>query len=310
MVGIDAGGSHTRALLARIDGQPLALGRAGGGNPISHGLEHAVANLQRALSDALGGVNPTRVRYIVLAVAGDSPDPAFAALDDLGRSAGLACPCQRVSDLEAAFAAGTHEQHGIVLLSGTGAAVGAVRDNRLVRWVDGYGWLLGDDGSGFWLGREAIRAALAALDGRGPATCLVDTVSAAFGTAPTVSGLVSAGYRQEPIKLAALAPLVTEAAAAGDAVAAVIIRRAADALLAATRALGPDRERHPIRAVLAGGVLAAPGPLAEAIRAGLRAEYGLSAVTARDGAAGAASLAWCALTGQAMAPEVHARLTK
>ena len=51
-----------------------------------------------------------------------------------------------------------------MLIAGTGSAAGLVRDHRLVRTADGHGWLLGDDGSGFWLGREAVRSVLRKLD--------------------------------------------------------------------------------------------------------------------------------------------------
>src|SRR6266536_1900720 len=161
------------------------------------------------------------------------------------RSAGLECPFQVVSDLEVAFAAGTPAEDGVVFVSGTGAAAGAVHGARVVRHVDGYGWLLGDDGSGFWLGRQAVRACLTDIDGRGKPTVLTESVLRAFGVPPrgdpgtAVTCVKETVYRRPPVALAELAPLVTTAAGAGDEVAAAIVGRAVDLLISTAEAAVP-----------------------------------------------------------------------
>ncbi|MDX3383958.1 BadF/BadG/BcrA/BcrD ATPase family protein [Streptomyces niveiscabiei] len=86
------------------------------------------------------------------------------------------------SDIEAAFAgAPGHPAAGLALIAGTGSVAARVRDRVLVATSGGDGWLLGDDGSGFWIGRRAVRAALRAADGRGRPTSLVTTVGRALG---------------------------------------------------------------------------------------------------------------------------------
>ena len=323
VVGIDAGGSRTRALLAGPHGERLAVGTAPGSNPVSRGTNATVEHLIAALRAALAGTDAGRVQRAVLGLAGsNAADQELSdALERVARSVGLRCPLTLASDLEVAFAAGTTAEHGVVLVAGTGAVAGEVRAARLVRRVDGYGWLLGDEGSAFWLGREGVRACLAALDGRGAPTSLVEPVVRALGGDPpgsrvdararAIAQVVERAYRQPPVALAELAPLVTAAAEAGDRVALEITRRGAGLLLAAVDALRLQAgDGEGVEAVvLAGGVLLSPNPLASAVRAGLRDRFGLAPLTAADGAAGAACLALRALTGRPVPPSMHRRLT-
>jgi glucosamine kinase len=178
VLGGDLGGTSTRILVAGTDGRECGRGSAGAGNPISHpaGAAEALADALRA---ALTGVDPVRVKASVIGVAGGSAlrtPPVAARFGQVWADAGLTCDPGYAPDLEVAFAAGTPEPDGSVLVAGTGATAGAVVDHRLARTADGHGWLLGDDGSGFWLGREAVRAVLHCLDAGEPPGRLVGSV--------------------------------------------------------------------------------------------------------------------------------------
>jgi glucosamine kinase len=319
VIGVDAGGSHTRVLVASAEGARVAFAAAGGGNPTSCGLPATVRSLVSGLEAALLDTDIGAIGHAVLGVAGAGPRMAelHAAIGDVWRATGLRCPFQVVSDLEAAFAAGTSAEDGVVLVSGTGAAAAAIRSARVVRFVDGNGWLLGDDGSGFWLGRESLRASLAHMDGRGRPTVLTESVLRALGVGTpagvaadqlaTVRRLKEVVYSRPPVVLAELAPLVTTAAVGGDRVAAEIVERAA-ALLISTAEAAVRAEPGAVNGiVLAGGVLA-PGPLSAAVRAGLRDRFGLPPAIATDGAAGALVLALRALTGRPVPVSVHERV--
>ncbi len=72
--------------------------------------------------------------------------------------AGLDVVPRVLSDAETAFASATAEPDGTVLVAGTGSIAGRIRDRRMTTTTGGYGWLLGDEGSAFWLGRQAVRA--------------------------------------------------------------------------------------------------------------------------------------------------------
>jgi glucosamine kinase len=290
VIGVDAGGSHTRAVLVHPGDGGFGTGRAAGANPTALGVDSAVAQLEVALRQAIGSVPPTSVSGCVIGMAG-GPTAGAALIEGLDRLAerlGLDCGCTLVSDTEVAFASGTSATDGILLLAGTGAATVEIRDRRAFRNVDGNGWLLGDGGSGFWLGRQGVRAVIAQWDGRGGQTSLTETVTQALHTEATVEALQAAVYGQSPLRLARLAPLVTAAASGGDEVAVRIVRRAADLLLGNISALNPAGKQE---VVLAGGVLLAGGPITELVIDGLRERFGLRARPAGDGALGAAALA-------------------
>ncbi|MBW8804564.1 MAG: hypothetical protein JF587_12030 [Catenulisporales bacterium] len=194
VVGLDVGGSHSRAVLAAAGGRVLGTGRAGGGNPTVLGAGPAIANIVAALKAALGDVPGERVRACVVGLAGVSTlmaDPrAPGVLEQAWADAGLDCPVRIVSDVTVAFAAGTPRPDGTLLVSGTGAVAARMHDRLPARFRDGYGWLLGDDGSGFWIGRQAARATIAAADGRAPMAELAKAVLTALldhGTDPDSS---------------------------------------------------------------------------------------------------------------------------
>jgi glucosamine kinase len=331
VIGIDAGGTRTRAALAEAaaDGAMLAEGTGGPGNALSVPRD----DLTRHLVDAIGAVvqhlGPAE-RSAVRAVVG-----GFAGVADVGPGAGhdLAVACLRtaltthhippavvdavqvVDDLEIVFAAAPGAPpDGLALIAGTGAVAGRVEGHRRVAFADGDGWLLGDAGSGFWLGREVMSASLRGLDGRGPWTSLVEAVTAHYlgapggpylavdrpGTAECMrlrNAIVPRVYAEPPVWLARLSPLAVAAEAAGDEVAATLLDDAADELAATVSALEP-REGELL--VVTGGLLGPAGPLLGRLSA--RAEtLGLRVAPIPDGGAGAVALARLQAAGRGRA---------
>ncbi|MCW2905012.1 MAG: ATPase BadF/BadG/BcrA/BcrD type, partial [Streptosporangiaceae bacterium] len=113
---------------------------------------------------------------------------AVAAARRAWCAAGLRGSPAVVTDIAVAFAAGSSAPEGIVVFSGTGAGAAAISDGAIKQRADGYGWLVGDEGSAVWLGKEAVRAVLAAYDGRGSPTLLTESVPRALlGTAKLTS---------------------------------------------------------------------------------------------------------------------------
>ncbi|MGX1563068.1 N-acetylglucosamine kinase [Streptomyces sp. NPDC055506] len=192
VVGLDAGGTRTRAVLAAaVDGRPLGEGSAGPGNA----LTVPVPQLTEHLAEAVGQAVPESLRARVVAVAGGFAGATDAAADEPGRRNALAAltaalrrlgidagPPVMGSDIEAAFASAPGAPaDGLALVAGTGAVAMRITGRRGIATVDGDGWLLGDDGSGFWIGRAAVRAALRMADGRGAPTVLAETVGRELG---------------------------------------------------------------------------------------------------------------------------------
>lgn len=302
VVGLDVGGTSTRAAAFTLTGQRLGTGRGGGGNPTSHGAERAAAELLTALTGALTGVDPTRVRAGTIGLAGAArllADPVGrAAFDRAWAEAGLRCPYAVHGDALVAYASGTAAPDGTVLIAGTGAIAAQVRDLRLDRVADGHGWLLGDAGSGFWLGREAVRRLLATLDsaaapgrlGRRLLTELLGSAEVAARPRDTVDALVQTVTRRPPVELARLAPLVVTAAVEGEPEAVALLDAAAAHLLDSAARIRPAAAVTPI--VLGGGLLTGDTPLAAVVRAEAHRRWPDAAVrTAGDGAAAAAWLA-------------------
>ncbi|MCX4388269.1 ATPase [Micromonospora peucetia] len=302
VVGLDVGGTSTRATALTLDGRRLGDGRAGGGNPTSHGAERAAGELLAALREALTGVDPARVRAGTIGLAGAPrllADPAGRdAFDRAWRDAGLRCPYTVHGDALVAYASGTASPEGTVLIAGTGAVAAGVRELRLDRVADGHGWLLGDAGSGFWLGREAVRRLLADLDRDhtpGPLatrvlTELLGSSEVAARPRDTVDALVQAVTRRPPVELARLAPLVVAAAVGGEPVAHGLIAEAAAHLAESTARIRPAGDASPI--VLGGGLLTGDTPLAAAVRAEVARRWPDAPLhSAGDGAAAAAWIA-------------------
>lgn len=299
VIGLDVGGTSTRVLITDLDGVPVSTGRAGGANPTSHGPEAAAVELRKALAQALDGLDPLRVRAGTIGLAGvgklTSNPAAMRAFDDAWHSSGLRCRYELVGDALVAYASGTQAPDGTVLIAGTGATAAAVRRLRLHRVADAHGWLLGDNGSGFWLGLQAARHALAVQDGAVPDGPLARAVRAhvlgprysTVDARQVASDLVQAINSQPPVTLAELAPVVFTASAHDPAATRIVTDAAAH--LVTTAALVHE-EGLPV--VLAGGMLTAATPLAEAVRTLIRERWPTAEpVVAGDGAAAAARLA-------------------
>src|SRR5215212_7154393 len=178
---VDAGGTSTRAVLLDASGRAYGYGRAGGGNPTAKGIRSATDAIGSAAEQAVGGLTgPARPTLALIAMAGEKTaafrELVSGRLSVLGISDVVLDP-----DLLGIFHAGTAARDGYALIAGTGAVAARIRESRLDRVAGGRGWLLGDTGSGFWIGHAVARAVVASLDGQGDGTVLTDLVLNAMG---------------------------------------------------------------------------------------------------------------------------------
>ncbi|TDC54668.1 ATPase, partial [Actinomadura sp. KC345] len=206
MVGIDAGGTKTRCVVLTLGGALAGSGTGPGANPNSGG--DTAGALTTALREALGDLDRTHILTGVFGIAGAGSagrPAAVAAARQAWQAAGLRGSPAVVTDIAVAFAAGTSEPKGIVVFSGTGAGAAVINDGTIVQRADGYGWLVGDEGSAVWLGKEAVRAALAAYDGRGSPTLLTDSVPRALLGATVVAEIDSERRRPRHPRAPAMA---------------------------------------------------------------------------------------------------------
>lgn len=314
VLGVDVGGTSTRVLLAEVGGRRVGTATGPGANPNAHPPAVAAARVGETIRAALGAADPGAVRAGVLGLAGHSTltDPGVRRLfTDSWADVGLDCPMRAVADSVAAFAAGTTAASGTVLVAGTGSAAARIDDRQLSSTVGGHGWLLGDEGSAFWLGREAIRHALTVLDARQADPVAVDgladeVLSAVIGDGwrefparRAVELLLTAAHTAPPIDLARFAPYVSAAAQRGNRAAAALADRAVLELATLITRTRIEGDRTPI--VLTGSVLTPGGPIGDGLRSHLAACDAGPVHTATDAAAGAAWLA--ALTLDDLSPD-------
>jgi glucosamine kinase len=294
LVAIDAGGTSTRAVVIDPAGQCLGYAAAGSGNPTAVGPATATAAVAESVMAALrrAELPRTRIRLVVLAMAGAGRTSVAAEIRRRLAGIGLDAPLVFESDLLATYFSGTFRPAGYAVIAGTGAGAIRVEDGREVAVADALGWLLGDEGSGFWIGQRVVRAALADLDGRGPATALTPLLLARLGVpAPSETGdrepivaVMQALYAGPPVRLADYAGLAFEVD--GDGTADRILDDAAAALTRTLSAVRSPAVSGPV--VLGGGILGRSRKVADRLAAASGAQE-VRAVA--DGAVGVAVLA-------------------
>jgi glucosamine kinase len=295
---VDAGGTSTRAVVLDASGRVFGYGRAGGGNPTSAGVTEAVTAIGLAAGQALSPIGPlpNDESVAVVAMAGEQ---SVAFVDQLtARLAGLGFGrVTRQPDLLGVFHSGTPASQGYAMIAGTGTVAARVRDGRLELVAGGRGWLLGDAGSGFWIGHRVARAVVEALDGQGPPTALTELVlgslaieaelSSASGRIEAIRRMVSTVYARRPVQLSELAPLAF--AAYDDPVAREILMGAARALaelLSVVRVPELDGPLVVGGSVMVRGLLAAPPELHQ-----IAVPEEIRVIPVADGVVGAAVLA-------------------
>lgn len=267
VVGIDGGGTGTKAVAMSLEGVELGRGTAGPGliDPLAparaaDAVREATA---RAVEDA---GSPDTVAAIWAGLAGAGREASRSAVERILAEAGVAPRVAVGTDLTAATVDAFPEGPGILVIAGTGSVAWGRGPDGEERRVGGWGAHLGDEGSGYAIGLATLRRVLHASDGRGPPTELTDAVLAALDLqAP--GDLVEWGHRATKSQIAALTPGVAEVAAQGDAVAVDVLDSAvhdlAGHVLGLREALGPWPE--PPECALCGGLLNPGGTLREAL---------------------------------------------
>lgn len=262
ILGVDGGGTGTRAALVDERGRVLGCGASGPGNLRDVGPEALERHLREAAAGAFAAAGamsgPADVAFLGLAsVVGDA-DRATAAACAV--RAGLA-PTGRVivdHDLRVAHAGALAGRAGIVLIAGTGSSCyGRDESGREAR-AGGLGSLFDDGGGAFDLGRRALAAVARAEDGRGPGTALSLAVLTAVGAAE-VRDLVRLTAPGGPLgrpAIASLARVVTEGAAAGDRVARELLEKGAEELAACVAAVARRLAWERPQVALVGGLAA------------------------------------------------------
>jgi len=242
--GIDGGATKTRVVLTTLDGAILAEQVTGPSNYQTVGMDEAVHNLLGGVDAALAQVERPigAVERVVAGFAGFDTRADLPSLQALMDRAGTHWGADRawmaVNDAVVAWAGALAAEPGAIVISGTGSIAFAVNAEGCSVRADGWGHWLGDEGSGFDIGRGGVMAALRALDGRGGDTAMVDVLmrhTAAQGVADWQAWVVQITQdgADSHSQIAAFAPHVCRLADAGDAECLQILEQAAENLFRA-----------------------------------------------------------------------------
>lgn len=282
VLAVDGGQSSTLALLADLDGTIRGSGRGG---PSNHYYEPGgPERLARALRDSTAaalnsaGCSATSVIQVCLGMTGAHPQAEVIA-QSLFPSAGV----QLYHDAVTALAGASVVQPGVIVIAGTGAVAYGRLDSGEEARSSGWGYLMGDEGSGYWIGVEAIRAACQASDGRGEPTALIQRIPEHLQV-DDLRALHRQIYAHELSRstIATLAAITAAAAQSGDAVAIRLLQRAgqelAQAAVAVITRLGQLETGLPIYNT--GGVFRAGAPILDSFGAAIAARSPHSSIQA------------------------------
>jgi N-acetylglucosamine kinase-like BadF-type ATPase len=301
VVGVDGGGTGSRAVVLDAGGEERAraVGRAALVTPGAEVVAlEALRELVQSALEAAGGSGP--VEALVAGLAGVGREENRRAFQARLEEAGLARRVRVLTDMEVAFHDAFGDGPGILLVGGTGSVAFARTPGGRTLRTGGWGAVAGDEGSGYWLGLQGLRAAFQSADGRSPPTPLLEAAMAHFG-AVDPGALMDRLWAAPKAEVAGLAPHVLATAEAGDPAAARMAEEAAEEL---ARHLVPlirgwrqdgNGGSTLIPVALVGGLVVPGGPLRSRLVPRIRALGGTPREVPPDPARGAARLALASL---------------
>ena len=252
MVGVDGGGTKTRAVILGADFSILGEGLAGASNPLRVGIAGAAASIREAIDRACEAAQLRRTDLIAaeIGLAGARRMELNARMREALIGLGIG-EIVVVGDADIALYGVTEGEPGLIVIAGTGSICCGINARRKTMCAGGWGPIAGDEGAGAWIARRALRAIAHAVDGRGPATFLTSAACTYFHVSDP-NDLSTAIYAPTMTneRLAGFGKHVIEAAKAKDRVAREILgeggRELGLAAAAVIRSLKLERERFQV----------------------------------------------------------------
>jgi N-acetylglucosamine kinase-like BadF-type ATPase len=266
-MGIDGGGSQVRVVITTPDLTILSSAQGGSANPNSAGWDAAAQSIQETVWTALADA---RLGFGEIAAVGVGIAGTVTARDWVRATVSAALPTAALaiaSDFEIALVGAQGERLGVLILAGTGSVAFGINEAGESAQVGGWGYLLGDEGSGYMLGLKALQAVVRAADGRDQPTRLTDAVltTLQLGSPQDLIQWVYTPNRTREI--ARLAPLVLNAV--DDPVAKRIVAESLDELLLAVQTVMRRLKMKSPAFAFAGGLLTESNPLSRGLCAAL-----------------------------------------
>lgn len=259
LIGIDGGASRSTGILTDLNGQPIATGQGPSLNPLSIGWETFRAHLRSLFDGLLKDVAQSDIKAVCAGLAGVGSEKIRRQAEEEIAKASGSVEVHVISDAQAALWGAFGGEAGLLLIAGTGSiCLGRDESGNEAR-CGGFGRLLGDEGSGYWIATEALRAALRQVDGRENVGLLPELICREYDLDDLreIIPLITGGDLGTE-RIAAFAAKVI-VASSKDPAAREILRRAgrhlADLVIATSGKLKLD---HP-RVALWGGLWESPG---------------------------------------------------
>lgn len=290
--GVDAGGSKTLAVIVDERGHEVGRGLAGGANYHTIGADQAEAHVREALEAAIRAASGSlTLAGLWIGIAG--VDRAADRELWLPRLQPLATRVRLTNDAELILSA-LDDGVGVGLIAGTGSiAFGCDSVGGTTR-AGGWGYIMGDEGSGYDIARQALRAAARAADGRGPETALLAALMNHWRVERPFDLIGHIYAAQGTAAVARLATLALETARAGDPEAQRILAQAADELALAALAVAANLQfgDEPLPLAFGGGLLVNDAQFRSLVERTIRAARAVAHVAVvKDAAASAAQAA-------------------
>ena len=265
VIGVDGGGTKTRALLADESGRQLAEAIGAGSTVRPQEVERSAGVIAGVVRDVIENADRAgqRPRVLSVGVAGVGRDAERDALHEALLEHELADEIIVGTDMAIALEDAFGEGPGVLLIAGTGSSAFARGPTGATARCGGWGAVIGDEGGGAWIGRRALSIVAAASDGREPETALTGAVLTATES-QEASDLIRWAAAATPATLATLAPVVMNVAESGDLRANSLMSMAVEELALHVRALARQLfvdERASIPVALTGGLLSRGAPL-------------------------------------------------
>jgi len=230
IIGVDGGGTKTIAVIADIYGNILGLGISEGSNYHTVGLENAIKAIENSLKKAIlqAQLYTNKIKYACFGLAGSGRQTdyniLFSALKGLMSSENFLLK----HDAQIALAGATICQTGIIVIAGTGTMAFGIEQSGREERSSGWGYLIGDEGSAYYIGHQALSSACKAFDGRGKYTLLLGGIMNYLGL-NDFTDIIKKIYKEKisTQDIASIAQIVSQYAKIGDEIAIEILKDSA-----------------------------------------------------------------------------------
>ncbi|MEM1606607.1 MAG: BadF/BadG/BcrA/BcrD ATPase family protein [Candidatus Bathyarchaeia archaeon] len=259
-MGVDGGATKTVCVIADESFNVVGVGKAGPCNYNVVGVENARRNVERAVQMAYSDISDESLKGKVadvgcFGIGGLTTQRDYEIISNEIVPPSSAVNRVIVNDVVVAFYAATGGEPGIVVVAGTGSIAYGANSRGESMISGGWGWLIGDEGSAFYIARQALASATKAYDGRGAKTVLVDMFKEEFGVSDFKDIVPKIYHEVTSTNIASLSKIVFSAARKGDRVAMKILRDAGEELGKAAVAIARklfDKNEHILIGVTGG----------------------------------------------------------